>query len=85
MIVNSAREFLGFVDVDLGDRAVRVPVHAVDPLQESDTAAPLVSFECDAGVCEIVIRGKVGSEAVNQSLQLAAVEAARHLSRKMLN
>jgi hypothetical protein len=85
MITHPDRKFLGFVDLDLGSSAVRVPVQAVDPLQESSTQAPLVSFECEGDVCEFLVRGDASSEAVNQSLQNAAVEALRLLSRRMLN
>lgn len=85
MITHPERKFLGFVDLDLGRRAVRVPVQAVNPLDESATQAPLVSFEYDGDNCEFLVRGDASSEAVNQSLQNAAVEALRLLSSKILN
>ena len=85
MIMQPEREFVGYIDVDLGKQAVRVPIQKIDPLKESATSVPLASFECDGDTCEILVRGDVGSAEVNQALQGAATEAVRHLSRKILN
>jgi hypothetical protein len=79
------RKLLGFVDLDLGRKAVRVPVQAVDPMTEQDRSRPLVSFECEGDVCEIVVRGDANSAAVGQALQDVVAAAVRHLSAKLLN
>jgi hypothetical protein len=85
MTLHQDRKLLGFVDVDLGRRAVRVPVQAVDPLTERDIPQPLVSFECEGGVCEILVRGDASSAAVGQALPEVVAAAVRHLSAKLLN
>jgi len=85
MTLNQDRKLLGFVDLDLGRRAVRVPVQAVAPLTDQDIPQPLVSFECEGGLCEILVRGDANSAAVGQALQEVVASAVRHLSAKLLN
>ena len=85
MTLHQDRKLLGFVDLDLGRRAIRVPVQAVDPLTEPDTSRPLVSFECEGGICEILVRGDASSAAVGQALPEVVASAVRHLSAKLLN
>jgi hypothetical protein len=79
------RTLVGFVDLDLGRKAVRVPVQAVDPSTEQDTSAPLVSFECEGGLYEIIVRGDANSAAVASALEQVAARAVRQLSAKLLN
>lgn len=85
MFIAPDRKLLGFVDLDLGHRAVRVPVQAVNPLAEDGTRAPLVSLECEGGLCEILVRGDANSEAVGRGLQQVAALALRHFSAKLFN
>jgi hypothetical protein len=62
-----------------------VPVQFVDPMTERDTTAPLVSFECEGGLCEILVRGDANSAAVGRALEDVAAAVVRHLSAKLLN
>jgi len=79
------RKFLGFVDIDLGHRSIRLPIQGIDPMTEEATSAPLVSLECDGDFCEIVVRGNAESESVSRSLQDVAQAALRHMSGRLLN
>jgi len=54
-------------------------------MTETETRLPLVSLECEGGVCEIVVRGDAQSESVSHSLQDVALEALRHMSGRLLN
>jgi hypothetical protein len=85
MTLHHDRKLLGYVDLDLGRRAVRVPVQAVDPMTEQGASAPLVSFECEGDLCEIVVRGDASSAAVGRALEDVTAAAVRHLSAKLLN
>ena len=85
MIAQPDKKFIGYVDLNLGKQAVRVPIQEIDPLMEAARSAPLASFECQDGLCEILVRGDVRLAEVNQAVQDAAAEAVRHLSRKILN
>jgi hypothetical protein len=74
-------ELLGFVQLDLGSLSVKVPVRAGEPTKE----LPLASFEQEGELCAILVRGDASSEAVADALRVAAQEAVRHFSRKLLN
>lgn len=85
MTIHPERKLLGFVDLDLGQRSIRLPIQGVDPMTEAETSAPLVSLECDGEFCEIVVRGDAESESVTRSLEQVAAEALRHMSGRLLN
>jgi hypothetical protein len=85
VVISPERRLVGFVDLDLGNNAVRVPIQAVNPLTESGTEASLVSLEWEGDSCTIVVRGDADSEAVGQALQEVAAEALRQFSTKLLN
>lgn len=85
MTIHPERTLLGYVDLNLGHRLIRLPIQGIDPMTETETSLPLVSLECEAGVCEIVVRGDAQSESVSHSLQEVALEALRHMSGRLLN
>jgi len=85
MIIHPERRLLGFVDIDLGHRSVRLPIQGVDPMTESETSSPLVSLECDGDYCEIVVRGDAESPSVSQSLKEVAGEALKLMSHRLLS
>jgi len=85
MIIHPERRLLGFVDLDLGHRSVRLPIQGVDPMTENETNSPMVSLECDGDYCEIVVRGDAESPSVTQSLQDVAAEALKFMSGRILN
>ena len=85
MTIHPERRLLGFVDLDLGHRSIRLPIQGVDPMTESETNSPLVSLECDGDYCEIIVRGDAESPNVNKSLQDVASEALKLMSARLLN
>lgn len=85
VVITGARRLVGFVDLDLGQKAVRVPIQAVNPLAETGTEASLVSLEWEGDSCAILVRGDTDSEAVGQGLQAVAAVALRQFSAKLLN
>jgi hypothetical protein len=85
MTIHPERRLLGYVDLNLGHRSIRLPIQGIDPMTETTVSSPLVSLECEGGVCEIVVRGDAQSEGVGRSLQEVALEALRHMSGRLLN
>ncbi len=83
MLNLSERKLLGFVDLDLGGMAVRVPVLADE--HQPPVGVPLVSLECEGRTCEIIVRGDTSSQEVGREMREVAEQAVRHLSGKLLN
>ena len=76
---------LGFIEVQVGSQAVKVPVRASDP--EADPTAPLAKFAVDGHAYAIFVRNgsDTTSPLVEQAVEEAAEVALVHLSRKLLN
>jgi hypothetical protein len=85
MILQQESKLVGYVDLDLGRRAIRVPVQSVEPGADGAGEAPLVSFEFEDGLVEIVVRGDMNSAGVGREFEQAVEAAVRHLSAKLLN
>jgi hypothetical protein len=85
MTIHPERRLLGFVDLDLGHRSIRLPVQGVDPMTEAETNSPLVSLECDGDYYEIIVRGDAELPSVSQSLKDVASEALKLMSGRVLN
>ncbi len=83
MLNFAERKLLGFVDLDLGGMAVRVPVLADE--HQPRAGVPLVSLECQGRTCEIIVRGDTTSQEVGREMREVAEQAVRHLSGKLLN
>ena len=84
-MIHPERRLLGFVDLDLGHRSIRLPIQGVDPMAETETNSPMVSLECSGDYCEIVVRGDAGTPSVGKSLEDVAAEALKLMSGKLLN
>ncbi len=82
MQTHSNKAVVGYVELQVGSLKVEVPIRAAS--QESPTQ-PLAQFEMEGNGCAILVRGDVSSKPVERAMQEAAVEAVRHLSRKLLN
>jgi hypothetical protein len=78
-------ELIGFVQLQVGSLAVKVPVRALDQGQEPEPPGPLASFESEGENCAIVIRGDKSAQAVESAMGPAVKQAFMHLSRKLLN
>ncbi len=80
-------ELVGFLDLQVGSLAVKVPVRSAGAADESRAVAalPLASFEIEGNSFAIVVRGDTSSKAVERAMRQAAEAAMRHLSRKLLN
>ena len=84
----SEAELVGFLELQVGSLAVKVPVRAAEPTSSvpGDVAGPpLASFETEGSAFAILVRGDTSSKAVERAMREAAQEAVRHLSRKLLN
>lgn len=79
----SQSELLGFVELQVGSRAVQVPIRAAAP--SASITEPLASFAVEGDSCAILVRGNTSNEHVEEAVRVAAQEAERHLSRKLLN
>jgi len=77
-------KLVGYIELEVGSLEVQVPIRAADP--EADGAKPpLASFVTEGDAYAIVVRGDSSSSAVEGAVRVAAQEAVRHLSRKLLN
>jgi hypothetical protein len=83
----SEAELVGFLELQVGSLAVKVPVRAAGTAEEEEkmTALPLASFETEGTAFAILVRGDTSSKAVERAMRDAAQEAVRHLSKKLLN
>jgi hypothetical protein len=81
-------ELVGFLELQVGSLAVKVPVRAADQTDgsiEDRSGTPLASFETEGNTFAILVRGDTSSRAVERAMRDAAQVAVRHLSRKLLN
>ena len=81
-------ELVGFLELQVGSLAVKVPVRtasAAGDATKEKAAVPLASFETEGSAFAIVVRGDTSSKAVERAMHQAAEEAMRHLSRKLMN
>jgi hypothetical protein len=80
----SETELLGFVELQVGSYHVQVPIRAAESTGD-DALLPLATFETDGNAYAILVRGDTASKPVEQAMALAARDAVRHLSQKLLN
>jgi hypothetical protein len=81
-------ELVGFLELQVGSLAVKVPVRAADQapiVVDDDCEIPLATFETEGNSFAILVRGDTSSRAVERAMREAAQAAVRHLSRKLLN
>lgn len=78
-------ELVGFLELQVGSLAVKVPVRSASAAGQERTALPLATFETEGNLFAILVRGDTSSKAVERAIREAAQEAVRHLSKKLLN
>lgn len=78
-------ELVGFLELQVGSLAVKVPVRSAGSAEQEKALLPLASFETEGNAFAILVRGDTSSKAVERAMRDAAQEAVRHLSRKLLN
>jgi hypothetical protein len=76
------RKVLGYIELEVGSFAVKVPLCEAGPGYDHSRLAVL---EADGRDCAIVVHGATRSEAGERAIREAAEQAVRHLSRKLLN
>ncbi|MBK8258861.1 MAG: hypothetical protein IPK82_40155 [Polyangiaceae bacterium] len=73
---------VGFVEINLGNTKVRVPVRQ----SKENTGEPVARFVADAsGAGVIWVRDGASERDVESAMSIAARDAAKHFSRKLLN
>ena len=78
-------ELVGFLELQVGSLAVKVPVRSARAAGQDWTALPLATFETEGSSFASLVRGDTSSKAVERAIREAAQEAVRHLSKKLLN
>jgi hypothetical protein len=77
--------FLGYVQVRVASRVYTLPVEAV-PLARDQTIAREAGFFTDAADgLGILVDSDATDKIQRETIERASVDAARHLSRKLLN
>ena len=79
-------KLVGYIELEVGSLEVQVPIRVADSVADSEgSRPPLASFVTEGEAYAIVVRGDSSSAAVEGAVRVAAQEAVRHLSRKLLN
>jgi len=79
-------KLVGYIELEVGSLEVQVPIRAAKSAADLDAGKrPLASFVTEGDAYAIVVRGDSTSAAVEGAVRVAAEEAVRHLSRKLLN
>jgi hypothetical protein len=88
---NPSGRFLGYVHVQVGSRVYALPVEARqlsgeprDPGDQRPTVEPGFFTE-EAGRFGIVVDSDASEAVVQETIERGSAEAARHISRKLLN
>jgi hypothetical protein len=77
--------FLGYVEVRVASRVYTLPVEAAPLGRDSDPARKAGFFADNTDGLGILVDSDASDTAQRETIEHAAVEAARHLSRKVLN
>lgn len=82
MVSPNDSRFVGFLEINLGRTKVKVPIReAHEGLGDKDAA-----FATDpAGGGTILVRDGAAEKDVERAMSVAAQEACKHFSRKLLN
>jgi len=75
------KELMGYVELQIGSLKVDVPIRATS----GASTEPLARFAMEGDACAILVRGDPSSRQAERAMQVAAREAVRQLSRKLLN
>lgn len=81
MVSTNERGVVGFLEINLGRTKVKVPIREAQDLGDKDAA-----FASDpAGGGAILVRDGASEKDVEKAMSVAAEEACKHFSRKLLN
>lgn len=81
MVSTNERGVVGFLEINLGRTKVKVPIREAKDLGDKDAA-----FASDpAGGGAILVRDGASEKDVEKAMSVAAEEACKHFSRKLLN
>jgi hypothetical protein len=81
----SERKLVGYVEIQVGTFAVRVPVRSAEPATPGTGALPVATFDVEGETYAISVQGDAGTAAAEEAVRKAAEDAFVHLSRKLLN
>lgn len=81
----SEKKLVGYVELQVGTYAVRVPVRAAESAATDEAAEPVATFDVEGENYAISVRGDARSAEVEEAVRKAAEDAFVHLSRKLLN
>jgi len=79
--------FLGYVQVQVGSRVYALPVEAV-PLARDDDSAQKSGFIAEGEGTDrlgILVDSNASDKDQREMIERASIDAARHLSRRLLN
>jgi hypothetical protein len=88
---NPSGRFLGYVHLQVGSRVYALPVEArrlsgeTVELGENRSTLEPGFFTADAGRFGIVVDSEAPEAVVQQTIERGSADAARHISRKLLN
>jgi len=85
MTGHTKNRFLGYVQVRVASQVHTLPVEAMPPLGERDSDPKLGFITGDGKNMSIVVDGDASDREQRETIERASVDAARHLSRHLLN
>jgi hypothetical protein len=85
MTGHTKNRFLGYVQVRVASRVHTLPVEAMPPIGERDAARKLGFTLGDGEHLSIVVDGDASDKEQRETIEQASVDAAKHLSRRLLN
>ncbi len=77
--------FLGYVQLQVGSRIFALPVQAAPLKQPDGTTRQGGFFAEDSGKLGILVDSEASARDVQDQIERASIDAARHISRKFLN
>jgi hypothetical protein len=80
-----ARRFLGYVEVQVASKTYSLPVEALPRNRSGEDDRKPGFFTDGPGRFAILVDGDASQAVVEQTIERASAEAARHISRKLLN
>ena len=82
---HQSAKFLGYVQLQVGSKVFALPVQAA-PLHRPDgTKEPGGFFAEDSGKLGILVDSEASAGDVQDQIQRASLDAAKHISKKFLN
>jgi hypothetical protein len=85
MTGHTKNRFLGYVQVRVASQVHTLPVEAMPPIGERDAERKLGFTLGDGEHLSIVVDGDASDKEQRETIEQASVDAAKHLSRRLLN